>query len=272
MLKAKFAYAIWPWGLEKKEQMITAIKDIKDAGFNYFETVATTVDLFRNDIKGFKSIMDECDVYPVSFYFWQKGDFASDVNTLEESLDFLVENNIKRISVQAPGKPGGGATDEELTLLLKTLDKIGKIAKPCEIIPCFHPHSNTVVMYEREIDFVMQNTDPEYIGFCPDTAHLTVGGCDAVEIFKRYIDRIKFVHLKDVKRNKMVNVDRNKKEGFEVYSDFLELGDGEVDFSSIFSIVKESGYDGYLTVELDKSRFSNRESVFMNMKYLKENF
>ena len=270
MSEAKLAYAIWPWGIEKKEQMIAAIKDIKDAGFNYFESVSPAVSLFKNDTKEFKSIMEQYKVQVASFYFPQNGDFDYDVRLVEESLDFLAENNIKRISVAAPGKSGGGATEEELAHLLKTLDKIGRLTKPYGIMPCLHPHANTWVMYEKEIDFIMQNTDPEYISLGPDTAHLTVGGCNPVEIFKRYIDRIKFIHLKDVKKNTAASIDQSKTGRFEIYSNFLELGEGEVDFPSIFSVLKESGYDGYLTVELDESRFSNRESAFMNMAYLKK--
>ena len=45
MSKAKLAYAIWPWGLKTKEQMISALQDIKAIGFNYFESVAAAVDL-----------------------------------------------------------------------------------------------------------------------------------------------------------------------------------------------------------------------------------
>jgi inosose dehydratase len=128
------------------------------------------------------------------------------------------------------------------------------------------------MMYEKEIDFIMRNTDPAYISLGPDTAHLAVGGCDPVEIFRRYIDRIKFVHLKDVKKNKALDIDKDKSGAFEVYSNFLELGEGEVDFASIFSIIKGAGYDGYLTAELDQSRSSNRESAFLNMAYLKKMF
>ncbi|MHB9026157.1 MAG: sugar phosphate isomerase/epimerase family protein [Armatimonadota bacterium] len=267
MLQAKLAYAIWPWGLSTKEQTITGMKDIKDAGYAYFESVCSAIDLFKADVGELKSIAEDLQVYPVSFYFWQSGDYEKDVKTVADGLDFLAELAIRRISVQAPGKPGGGASDEELNAVLRTLDTIGKLTKPYGIAPCLHPHANTMVMFEREIDYVMQRTDPELIAFGPDTAHLTVGGCDPVAIFARYADRIKFTHIKDVKRNKAVSGDEGKSEGFEIYSDFLELGEGDVDLPGVFRVLEEAGYDGYLTAELDSSRFSNRESAFMNMAY-----
>ena len=268
-MKAKLAYAIWPWGLSEREQMVTAIKDIKEVGFRYFESVQTAIALFKGDLPAFKDITTKYQVYPVSFYFWMRNNPKQDVENLKESLDFMAANAIRTISVQAPGKEGGGATPEELKYMLTTLNKFGQLANPYDITPCMHPHANTTIMFEKEIDFIMQNTDPASISFGPDTAHLVVGKCDPVKIFERYSERIRFVHLKDVKRDKPVTGDSAQKEGFEIYSDFLEMGEGIVDFPAIFRILEKAGYEGFLTVELDRSRFSNKQSAVMNMDYLK---
>ena len=162
------------------------------------------------------------------------------------------------------------------------MKKIGRLCKPYGISPNLHPHINTLVMFEKDIDFIMQNTNPSEFFFGPDTAHLTLGLCDPVEIFERYKARIRFVHLKDVKKRKAGSGERDMpggfkilagdgsdKQGFEVFSNFLELGEGEVDFPGVFKILESVGYDGYLTPELDSSRFGNKESAAMNMKYLK---
>ncbi len=269
-MKAKLAYAIWPWGLSQRDQMVTAIKDIKEIGFRYFESVQTAIELFKDDLPAFKGIMEAHQVYPVSFYFWMRNDPKQDVETLKKSLDFMAANKIKTISVQASGKKGGGATREELNSMLATLNEFGRLANPYGITPCLHPHANTTVMFEKEIDFIMQNTDPAFISFGPDTAHLAVGKCDPVEMFERYADRIRFVHLKDVRKEKAVSGDGAQKEGFEIYSSFLELGEGTVNFSAIFKILEKAAYDGFLTIELDSSRFSNKESAAMNMNYMKK--
>ena len=268
-MKAKLAYAIWPWGLSNREQMETAIREIKEIGFGYFESVQTAVELFKDDLPAFKEITGRYGVYPVSFYFWLRNDPVKDVETLKASLDFMAANAIKTISVQAPGKKGGGTTQEELGYVLKILHEFGKLAGPYAITPCMHPHADTTVMFEKEIDFIMQNTDPALIAFGPDTAHLAVGGCDPVETFERYAERIRFVHLKDVKKMKAVDGDGAQKTGFEIYSNFLELGEGDVDFLSIFRVLEKAGFDGYLTLELDSSRFGNKQSAQMNMNYMK---
>jgi inosose dehydratase len=269
-MKAQLAYAIWPWGLSKRDQLVTAIRDIKEAGFHYFESVQKTVELFKNDGQAFKDIVEEYRVYPVSFYFHMRGDPKQDLETLRASLDFLAANKIRTISVQAAGKPGGGATEEELRYALATINEFSRLGRPYGITPCLHPHANTTVMFATEIDFIMRNTDPALVAFGPDTAHLAVGKCDPVEIFDRYAARIRFVHLKDVRKGKPVNGDGAQKEGFEIYSSFLELGAGTVDFPAIFKVLESVKYDGFLTLELDSSRFSNKQSALMNMDYMKK--
>lgn len=269
-MKAELAYAIWPWGLSEREQMITAIKEIKEVGFRYFESVQKAVELFKGDLKAFRDIVEEYQVYPVSFYFHMRGDPKEDVEILRQGLDLMADNKIKTISVQAAGKKGGGAAQEELHYVLTTINEFGRLTRPYGITPCLHPHANTTVMFKKEIDFIMQNTDPALVAFGPDTAHLVVGKCDPVEIFERYAERIRFVHLKDVKKMKKLEGDSAQKEGFEIYSSFLELGEGEVNFPAIFKILEKVKYDGFLTLELDKSRFSNKQSAVMNMNYMKQ--
>ena len=269
-MKTKLAYAIWPWGLKERDQMVTAIKEIKEAGFRYFESVQNTVELFKEDLPAFKKIVEECQIYPISFYFWMRGDPKQDVETLRASLEFMAANKIKTISVQAAGKKGGGATPEELHYALTTISEFARLGQPYGITPCLHPHANTTIMFEKEIDFITQNTDPTLVAFGPDTAHLVVGKCDPVKIFDKYAERLRFVHLKDVRKEKVVEGDGAQKEGFEIYSSFLELGEGTVDFPAIFKILENVKYEGFLTIELDKSRFSNKQSAEMNMKYMKQ--
>ncbi len=272
MSEAKLAYAIWSWGVNEKEQMIQALKDVKEVGYDAFESVKASIELFDDDLSEFKDIVEEYGVKPVSFYLHQTGNIDEDVHEVEKRLEFFAENNIKRMSIQGPGIKGRKPTQEELENVLKTIQRIGEVAKPYGVVPCVHPHKNTMIMYEDEIDFIMQNTDPEYVAFGPDTAHLVTGDCDPYEIFKRYIDRIKFMHLKDIKFDAEEGEIEDASFGVEVYSDFLELGEGDIDFKPIFDLLKENNYDGYLTIELDRTRFTHKKSAEMNMKFMKENY
>ena len=53
MGKAKFAYTVWQWGTDNKEQFVQALKDITEAGYEYFESVKATINVFNNDASAF---------------------------------------------------------------------------------------------------------------------------------------------------------------------------------------------------------------------------
>jgi inosose dehydratase len=184
-MSAEFAYAQWPWGTGSKEEFIVSCRDLSEVGFEYFESVKAFIDTFKDDISEFKAITAEYNVRPISFYFHLSDNYDFDIADLKDKIGFVAANDIKTISVQGKWSPEP-ATQADLEYTTKTIIEYGKICKEYGITPCVHPHHNTSVMNEKEIDFVMANTDPDEIAFGPDTAHLAAGGCDPVAIFKRY--------------------------------------------------------------------------------------
>jgi inosose dehydratase len=270
MGKAKFAYTVWQWGTDNKEQFIQALKDITEAGYEYFESVKAAINVFKGDVSEFKALCEEYGAKPNGFYFHLNGKWENDVEDVKNKLPFMAACDIHRMNVQATGVVGRPATQEELDYVLRAINEIAKMAKEYDIIPCLHPHYNTTVMYENEIDFILENTDPEMVAFGPDTAHLTAGLCDPVKVIGKYADRVKFIHLKDI-TGRGAEV-AGMQAGVEVYTNFRELGEGIVDFPSVFKILDDAGYDGFLTAELDRSRFGNKESAIMSMKYLKAHY
>lgn len=60
-----------------------------------------------------------------------------------------------------------------------------------------HTESNSALWYERDIDLFMSFTDPRYVGLCPDSCHITLGGGDPARVAERYNQRIILAHWKD---------------------------------------------------------------------------
>lgn len=268
----QYAYAIWPWGLDTKEQMTQALADVREIGYVAFESVESAVDLFEGSVDEFKAIIEKYRVRPASFYFWLKGVFDEDIGRIRRKIGFLAANDVHRMSVQGPKWSGKPATPDELDNTLRIIQEIGKIAADYGVAPCVHPHHGTMIMHENEVDHIMQNTDPKLVAFGPDTAHLVAGGCDPVAIFERYKDRIKFTHLKDIKIDTGLRADEEAGKEFTVYENFRELGEGDVHFQAVFEVLRGVEYDGYLTPELDKSRSSNKESAAISMAYLRRHY
>ena len=86
------------------------------------------------------------------------------------------------------------------------------------------------------------------------TGHFTFAGEDAVAAAKEFAPRIGQVQLKDIRAAKMKEA---SEEGFWFRKAVLEgcftvPGDGCVDFPSIFSVLQEAGYEGWMIVEAEQ--------------------
>lgn len=126
-----------------------------------------------------------------------------------------------------------GTRDIDYDRLGSALDEVDAIAAEHGLDACYHPHLTTIVESPEELARIMSRTS---IGFCPDTAHLAAGGGDPAALIRAYGDRIRHVHLKDVRLDPL---------------QFLPLGLGDLDFDDVLRALREVGYDGWLLVELD---------------------
>lgn len=64
----------------------------------------------------------------------------------------------------------------------------------------FHPHGETHIEYEDQIEQFLTDTDPNLISLCFDTGHHAYRGGDSVAFMKKHHDRIPYLHLKSVDR------------------------------------------------------------------------
>lgn len=145
--------------------------------------------------------------------------------------------------------------DEEWELLCTGLNKLGKIAKEeYGISLTFHHHMGTVVQTAEETACLMEGTDPEYVSLLFDSGHFAYCGEDPVAMVKKYVDRIKHVHLKDIRPDVVAKVkaeDMSFLAGVRAGA-FTIPGDGCVDFDSIFKVLEEADYTGYMVVEAEQ--------------------
>lgn len=145
--------------------------------------------------------------------------------------------------------------DQEWDTFCTGMNKLGKIAKEeYGIALTFHHHMGTVVQSLAEVDRMMENTDPEYVSLLFDTGHFTYCGEDPLEVVKKYVHRIKHVHLKDIRPEVVEQV---KKENMSFLAGvragaFTIPGDGCINYDPIFKVLEEAGYEGYMVVEAEQ--------------------
>ena len=182
-----------------------------------------------------------------------------------EHITFLKEMGAKVVGVSEQGHSIQGTdlsifddkyvmNDEEWDMLCTGLNKLGKVAKDMGITLTFHHHMGTVVQTEAEIDRLMENTDPELFNLLFDSGHLAYCGEDYMSVLKKYIKRIKHVHLKDVRPDIIADVKANKESFLQGVrkGTFTVPGDGIIDFAPIFEVLSENDYEGYVLVEAEQ--------------------
>lgn len=143
-----------------------------------------------------------------------------------------------------------GTRPEDYQALGSALDQVCDIAEAHGLVACYHPHLTTIVESPDELDRLMPLTR---MAFCPDTGHLAAGGGDPAALIRSYGDRLQHVHLKDVRLEPL---------------EFVPLGQGSIDFSDVLAAVHESGYDGWLMVELDSYPGDPAEAAQISKAYL----
>ncbi|MBO1720444.1 myo-inosose-2 dehydratase [Extibacter sp. GGCC_0201] len=144
--------------------------------------------------------------------------------------------------------------DQEWERLSCGLNRLGKIAKEKEMVLTFHHHMGTVVQTEEEIDRFMDAVDPALVYLLFDSGHLSFAGIDPERILRRYVDRVRHVHLKDLRKSL---VEQSKRERWSFLKGvragtFTVPGDGDVDFGPIFQILEEAAYEGWVVVEAEQ--------------------
>lgn len=200
--------------------------------------------------------------------------------------DFLSEMGAKVIVVSEQGHSIQGLLDvpvyedkpvftaEEWEKLAAGLNKLGQLAAEKGMQIVYHHHMGTGVQTTAEIDKLMELTDPELVYLLFDTGHLTFSGEDPVAILRKYLPRIKHVHLKDVRKDVLERVKQEKLSFLQGVKAgvFTVPGDGMIDFEPIFAFLAQGNYEGWYVVEAeqDPAKANPLEYALMARNYIRE--
>jgi len=145
-------------------------------------------------------------------------------------------------------------TEEEWQKLAEGLNLLGKLAAEKDMIVAYHHHMGTGVQTLEEIDRLMEMTDPNYVYLLFDTGHLVFSEVDPIVVLKKYANRIKHVHLKDIRKDVLERVKKEHMSFLQAVREgvFTVPGDGMIDYDPIFNILKETSYTGWFVVEAEQ--------------------
>jgi len=134
-------------------------------------------------------------------------------------------------STNTLGMTGGAAN------LTEIINEMGKMANKAGLKLLYHNHDFEFMEDEDgvvPIDYMLENTDPEYVNFQMDLFWVTRAGADPVAYFEKYPGRFKAWHVKDM----------------DEQGRFAPVGKGKIDFKRILEHKELSGMKYYM-VEQD---------------------
>ena len=222
----------------------------------------------------------------VSLYFTATDMADLTIEAFRRQIAFIAEMGGERIVVAElgnsvhqlanvavlPNKPV--FDDEQWTRLVDGLHEVGKLTKEAGLDLCYHHHMGSGVQTRAEVDRLMAATDPDLVHLLLDTGHLLWGGDDPLELARAHADRIRHVHLKDIRQAVMAEAVAKRWSFYDgmMAGVFTVPGDGCIDFPPILQTLADAGYEGWFSVEAeqDARKANPLEYALKARAYLRE--
>lgn len=160
-----------------------------------------------------------------------------------------------------------GFTIETAKKAVADFNKAGKILKESGITLCYHNHGYEFLPYEDGtlFDYIVKNTNPEYVSFEMDLMWTAFPGQDPVALLNKYGNRWKLMHLKDLKKG----IKGNNSGGTPVEND-VALGTGQLNIPAVLKAAKKAGIKHYFIEDESPSFMKQVPETIAYIKRLKE--
>jgi inosose dehydratase len=215
----------------------TCIREVAETGYAGVELFDGNVVHYPGGAAALRALTDEIGVAVVAVYSGANFIFPDileeELWRIERAAEAAATLGAEHLVVGGGARRAGGTAERDYARLGAGLNAVVDIAAAHGLVASYHPHLTTCVESRDEIARAFAETE---IRFCPDTAHLALGGSDNAELIRSYADRIEYFHLKDYTSDPV---------------GFVPLGEGVLDVSGIMSALDEVAYDGWIMVEAD---------------------
>ncbi len=179
---------------------------------------------------------------------------------LKRVIDMAVILGAKNVRIYG-GKLVDGETDpdgKKLNQLVKTMRECGDYGKPHGIRLVLENHFGTMTTTAARTAEIIKEIDHPNVGILYDQANIAFFPAEEYpEAIALQKDKIYYVHCKDLvyrggvaRKPKFTMVSHVNEEDRTVYS--RVPGDGILDWPGILKTLKESGYDGWVSMEYER--------------------
>jgi inosose dehydratase len=216
-----------------------------------------------------------------STYFTEPARYEETLSRFLEHLSFMRAMGASFINVCECGHAIQGTdlpiigpykpqfSQEQWGQLIQGLHALGRIAKDFKVQLAYHYHAGTGVYSESEIDYLMEHSSPELLSLLLDTGHAVFAGINPLDLIHKYGERIRYVHLKDLRSEVMRQVELEQLDFMSAVRAgiFTVPGDGSIDFQPLFNTLKDYNYTGWIIVEAEQDPAKANPLVYAKKAY-----
>lgn len=220
---------------------------IEAANYDNGKFYGKTPEEFKNAVEkaGMKVLSSHCS-RGLSDKEVASGDFSESLKWWDQSIAAHKAAGMKYIANPGIGVP---KTMKEMKMYCDYFNEIGKRCQQNGMKFGYHNHAHEFQKVENQavmLDYMIENTNPEYVFFQMDVYWIVRGQHSPVDYFNKYPGRFTVLHIKDDK----------------------EIGDsGMVGFDAIFRNAKVAGVK-HIVAEIEGYSCPVEESVKKSLDYL----
>jgi sugar phosphate isomerase/epimerase len=160
---------------------------------------------------------------------------AADVDVraraIAKAVGFAAELGADHVTSTGAGK----RTERTLSSVVDCVQQVlERVPRTSDVRLVLEPHYGNVLEQPEDFQTVFDRVRDPRVGLCVDTGHFHSAGVDTVALIHAFASRLYNVHLKD-----------------HVGSTSVGIGRGEIDLPAILAALREVGYGGDLTIELE---------------------
>ena len=206
---------------------------IKEMGISNIEFSS----LFGLKASELRQLLDERDMVCTSFGVG----YNHLVNDLETVANNAIALGAKYVRVASIPRDGM-FTLELAQKAVEDFNSAGKYLKDKGIYFCYHNHGFEFVPYADGtlFDYMVQNTNPEYVSFEMDLMWTVHPGANPVELLEKYPERFRLMHLKDLRKGVVGDLT-----GRTPVENDAVLGTGQVDIPAALKAAQNTNIEYY---------------------------
>jgi sugar phosphate isomerase/epimerase len=229
------------------------LKQIADLGFGEVENFGYNGKFFGMDANAYKALLGDLGMTAPSGHYMY-GNILKGWDKAVEDAKAIGQDYMVLAYLLPPERK----SIDDYKKIAENLNKAGEVCKKAGIQLCYHNHEFEFEAMNGQLPFniLTNETDAGLVKIELDLYWATVAGQDPVALFKKHKGRIALWHVKDMDKTPKKN--------------FTEVGNGVIDFATIFKNAKTSGMKHFF-VEQDVCPGSPFDSIKQSIGYIKSN-